>query len=95
MDRMPCHEVHCRSCEELYGRPFSEVHEWMDKPVEDLGPGHQKVRHDMGRTPERVAFIFGEEARVAVRDHILLDKRWGEEPEVSKRKVRFPQIEHF
>ncbi|MFP4005824.1 MAG: hypothetical protein ACLFUR_03785 [Candidatus Hadarchaeia archaeon] len=74
---MPCHETHCRSCVELYGKPFSEVHRWMDRPVERLGPGHQKVRHDIAITPKRVAFLFGEAAEMAARDHILMDKKWG------------------
>ena len=92
---MPCHRIHCESCEDLYGEAFSKVHEWMDNPVQELGPSHQSVRHDMERTPERVAVIFGERAKIAARDHILLDKRWGEFPKIDKKKVRFPQLEHY
>ncbi|KXA91703.1 hypothetical protein AKJ63_01075 [candidate division MSBL1 archaeon SCGC-AAA259D18] len=95
MRSIPCHEVHCKSCESLYGEPFPEVHRWMDEPVEDLGGSHQVKRHDIEKTPEVVKSLFGEEAAIATRDHILLDKRWGERPQVSKRKVRFPQLEHF
>lgn len=67
----------------------------MDKPVEELGGGHQVKRHDIEKTPEVVKSLFGEEAAIATRDHILLDKRWGETPVMGKGKVRFPQLEYF
>lgn len=92
---MPSQEVHCRSCEEFYGEGFSEVHRWMDEPVEELGPGHQVERQDIEGTPEEVGEIFGEGAEVAARDHILLDKRWGEVPRIGKRKIRLPRSNTF
>lgn len=92
---MPRHEIHCKSCKELYGEEFREVHKWMDEPAEDLGPAHQKHRHDMEKTPERARAIFGKDADLAARDHILLDKRWGEIPKLKKRNVRFPQLTYW
>ncbi len=92
---MPRHRIHCKSCKELYGESFSEVHEWMDKPAEEIGPAHQKYRHDIKDTPERAKAIFGDGADLAARNHILLDTKWGEKPKIKKSKIRFPQLVYF
>lgn len=88
---MPNHKTHCQSCKKLYNKSYTEVHKWMDKPAEKLGPAHQKKRHDIRKTPEKVGEKFGKDAKIAARDHILLDMKWGETPKVSKRNVNFPQ----
>lgn len=86
---MPDHEIHCRSCKKLYDKSYSEVHKWVDKPVEKLGPAHQKERHDMKKTPERVGEKFGKDAKVAARDHILLDKNGGKHQKLVKEMLIF------
>ncbi|KXB04271.1 hypothetical protein AKJ49_02275 [candidate division MSBL1 archaeon SCGC-AAA382A03] len=67
----------------------------MDKPVKNLGGRHQVKRHNIEKTPKIVKSIFEEEAAIAARDHILLDKKWDEKPKVNKKKIRFPQLEYF
>ena len=36
---------HCKLTRQELGRPFVDVHKWMDAFMPTLGPAHRKVRH--------------------------------------------------
>lgn len=76
---MPSHEEHCKDSLKKYGKPFGDLHSWMDGPSEILGTQHRMYRHDPYTTPQEAKKIFGEYADHACLDHIILD--WRESPE--------------
>jgi len=84
---MPDHAAHCKHSYEKYGKSFSELHSWMDAPVQGLGRGHRMYRHDLKKTPLEARRIFGEMADHACIDHILLDMKEGEIPRKMQIKL--------
>lgn len=56
-----------------YGKPFTELHQWMDYPVKGYGKRHRIFRHDPKVTPEQAKKLFGENADHSCLDHIVLD----------------------
>jgi len=75
---LPSHEEHCQDSLKRYGKPFSELHRWMDEPSEIMGSKHRTYRHDPYTTPKEARLLFGEYADQACLDHILLDRRSSE-----------------
>ena len=70
---MPELKIHEEESVKQYGKPFTELHQWMDAPVKVLHYGHRKVRHDPKVTPLETKNLFGENADHACLDHIILD----------------------
>lgn len=71
---MPNNAEHCEDSLRRYGKPFSELHKWMDEPSTILGASHRKYRHDPHTTPIVARKLFGENADHACLDHIRLDE---------------------
>jgi hypothetical protein len=78
---MPRNRAHSEQSRRGYGKSYSEVHRWMDRPSSALHENHRTVRHDFYKTPPQAQRIFGGNAANVVRDHIRLDK----ETSVRKR----------
>jgi hypothetical protein len=65
-------EEHEAECVQKLGRPFTEVHEYLDQFFKDHGPRHRcKLHHKWGI--ELVRRQFGEDAAQAATLHILSD----------------------
>jgi len=71
---MPDNEAHSDQSRRRYGRSYSEVHRWIDRPSSALHEKHRMVRHDFYKTPQQAQRIFGGNAANVVRDHIRLDR---------------------
>ena len=71
---MPSLKEHCQQSELALGRPFAEVHRWLDefagKPP--FGMKHRHLRHH-AQGVEEVRRIFGDDAARAARLHIEMD----------------------
>lgn len=71
---MPKLEEHCLESIRLFGKPYTEVHVWLDAFAgsEEYGMRHRKKRHHAAGLME-VRRIFGEEAVRAAKQHIITD----------------------
>lgn len=65
-------ELHCRECQDKLGRPFSEVHRWLDEFFPTLTVDHRRKRHHLAGIRE-CAIFFGDEAAQAAQLHIISD----------------------
>jgi len=67
-------EDHCAECLETLGSPYPEVHSWLDEYAGSpkYGMKHRKVRHHEEGI-KQVIKLFGKEAGVAARLHIISD----------------------
>lgn len=69
---------HCEDCIKKFGKPYEEVHLWLDElakdyPVNEWGGYHRKFRHnDQGI--EEVRRMWGDEAALAAILHIIEDE---------------------
>jgi hypothetical protein len=83
-------EAHCAETERILGKPYTEVHKWLDKFFLDktLGARHRRKRHHEQGIREAVS-LFGEEAGLAARMHIITDLK----EEGWKDSDRFPKDE--
>jgi hypothetical protein len=70
------HEDHCKRCEEILGKPFKEVHLWLDElfHMKIFGPWHRCVRHNWEGIAQ-VKAMWGDEAAEAAKIHIMDDLR--------------------
>jgi hypothetical protein len=67
-------EDHELECVQKLGKPFTEVHQFLDQHFATLGAHHRcKLHHEEGI--KMVKLQFGEEAAKAARLHILSDLR--------------------
>jgi hypothetical protein len=83
-------EQHCDESIRVFGKPFAEVHRWLDEFAgsEQYGMRHRRVRHHEAGIREAIS-LFGEYAGMAARQHIITDLKeegWAEGD-------RFPQDE--
>ena len=70
---MASRKVHCGDCIKKLGRPFNEVHAWLDGLVPKYGiPRHRIFRHNMEGI-EQIKEMWGDTAAEAARIHILRD----------------------
>ena len=70
---MPGHKQHCEDCERELGKPFPEVHAWLDAFYgRDGDVAHRTVRHHLEGV-EEVRRRWGDEAARAAVLHIMLD----------------------
>ena len=65
-------EEHCEDCIRELGKPYKEVHLWLDELFKKLGPKHRSVRHHEGGV-EEVREKFGDDAAKAAEIHIKKD----------------------
>jgi hypothetical protein len=67
-------EEHCKESITLFGKPYEEVHIWLDEFQKAPGVGmrHRKYRHHEAGIRE-ITRVFGEEAGKAARQHIISD----------------------
>lgn len=66
------HKEHENRCIELFGHPYTEVHEWLDYLFRDYGPAHRIIRHNPEGI-EQIVQMFGEEARCPALLHLYDD----------------------
>lgn len=67
--------VHEQDCRRLLGRPFREVHLFLDEFHAEEGPTHRRHRHHREGLAE-VRDRWGELAAQAARLHIIRDCGW-------------------
>lgn len=67
-------EEHCEESERLFGKPWDQVHHWLDEWAGKPGVGmkHRRYRHHLEGVYE-AGSLFGEEAMRAARQHIISD----------------------
>jgi len=71
---MASFDEHCEDCIRELGKPYPEVHIWLDEFFKKLGPKHRDVRHHTGGV-EEVRKAWGDEAAKAAQIHIRKDCR--------------------
>jgi len=69
--------THCKDCEKVLGKPFLEVHEWLDEHAKDYPPQiflefHRKFRHHE-KGVEKAVKLFGYYGGQAAKLHIIRD----------------------
>ena len=92
-------EEHCSESIELFGKPFEEVHRWLDEFAhsEKYGMRHRKVRHHLQGMKE-VVELFGEEAGRAAKQHIISDLKmegWTESDPFPKNEKDYVRMGLF
>jgi len=75
-------EEHCRESEDLFGKPYGEVHMWLDEfaGAPGIGMKHRRFRHHEAGIREIIK-LFGEDAGKVARKHIMSDLKeegWNE-----------------
>jgi hypothetical protein len=67
-------EEHEEESIRLFGKPFTEVHQWLDAfaGTPEYGFRHRKVRHHE-KGIEEARKLFGDEGAEAARQHIISD----------------------
>lgn len=86
---------HCIESEQLFGRPYEEIHRWLDEFAgsEKHGMKHRRVRHHEAGIREAVG-LFGPRVEKVARQHIISDLKeegWSESdtfPKDEKDYVR-------
>ena len=71
---MSTFEEHCQQSITLFGKPYEEVHIWLDELAGKPGYGmrHRRVRHHREGI-QWVRELFGDEASSVARLHIITD----------------------
>jgi len=71
---MSSFEAHCQESIRLFGKPYGEVHRWLDEfmGTEEYRMRHRKVRHHQAGI-NQVSKLFGAEAGKVARQHIISD----------------------
>jgi hypothetical protein len=67
-------EEHCEESIRLFGKPYEEVHRWLDEfmGAPGLGARHRKIRHHEAGIRKAVK-LFGQEVGKVARQHIISD----------------------
>ena len=93
---MASRKEHCKECKEKLGKPFNEVHKWLDgcatvilEGIAYLDINHRRHRHHKEGL-EEIRKIFGEDAYIAGKLHILSD--FGYIPSVSEYKGQTTEL---
>ena len=69
---MAAFEEHCEDCVKELGKPYEEVHRWLDELFRKVGPKHRSIRHH-NEGIEEVRAKWGDEAAKAAEIHIKKD----------------------
>ena len=75
-------EEHCKETSTLFGKPYEEVHRWLDEfqKAPGIGMKHRRFRHHKEGLRE-ITKLFGEDAGNIARQHIISDLKeegWNE-----------------
>jgi len=92
-------EQHCAEALGKFGKPYAEVHRWLDefagKPP--YGMRHRKKRHHLAGI-EEVRKMWGNEAAEAARQHIITDLKmddWRETDPFPKDEAHYQKMGLF
>ncbi len=96
---MAKYEEHWQESLQTFGRPFKEVHLWLDEFAgsQKYGMRHRRVRHHEAGIQEAVR-LFGEDAGRAARQHIARDLKeegWKENDPFPKDEEDFVRMGFF
>lgn len=85
--------------ERIFGKPFGEVHRWLDEfaGTPEYGFRHRKKRHHEAGIQE-VITLFGPEARTVARQHIISDLKkegWTEDDHFPLDEADYVKIGLF
>jgi hypothetical protein len=71
---MPSFTEHCAETTAVLGKPFEEVHRWLDEFAGQppYGMRHRNLRHHLAGI-DSVRKLWGEQAATAARWHIIAD----------------------
>ena len=71
---MASFEQHCLQAMQAFGKPYGEVHHWLDEFAGQppYGMRHSKLRHHLAGI-EQVRNLWGNEAAEAASQHIITD----------------------
>ena len=96
---MAAFEQHCVQAIHAFGKPYAEVHLWLDefagKPP--YGMRHRKKRHHLAGI-EEVRKLWGDVAAEAARQHIITDLKmegWGETDPFPKDEGHYQRMGLF
>jgi len=92
-------EKHCEESIRLFGKPYEEVHRWLDEFAgsKEYGMRHRKVRHHLHGLKE-VEELFGIDAVKAARQHIISDLKeegWQESDSFPKDESDYVKMGLF
>ncbi|SHK16314.1 hypothetical protein SAMN02745216_02989 [Desulfatibacillum alkenivorans DSM 16219] len=95
---MKCSD-HCAESIKLFGKPFEEVHLWLDEFAgsPEYGMRHRKVRHHEQGIQKAIR-LFGEEAGLVARQHIISDLKeegWTENDPFPKDEADYVRMGLF
>jgi hypothetical protein len=65
-------DEHCRDCEKILGKPYREVHIYLDELFATMGLRHRVARHHIDGVKE-IEQKWGKEAAQAAEIHIRKD----------------------
>jgi hypothetical protein len=96
---MPSFEQHCEEAAQRFGKPFEEVHIWLDEFAGQppYGMRHRKKRHHLAGIKE-VQTMWGDEAAEAARQHIISDLKlegWKESDPFPKDESHYQRMGLF
>ncbi len=96
---MPKLEDHCMESLVLFGKPYAEVHKWLDEFAGSpkCGMKHRKVRHHEAGIIKAI-LLFGDEAGKAARQHIISDLKmegWTERDPFPKNEAHYVKMGLF
>ncbi|MEI7730813.1 MAG: hypothetical protein WCO56_14665 [Verrucomicrobiota bacterium] len=96
---MPTFEQHCIEAQHTFGKPYAEVHRWLDEFAGQppYGMRHRKKRHHLAGI-EEVCKLWGSEAAEAARQHIITDLKlegWRETDPFPKDETHYQRLGLF
>jgi len=96
---MSSFQAHCQESLRLFGKPYQEVHRWLDEfmGTEKYGMRHRKLRHHLEGI-KQVRELFGEESGEVARRHIISDLQeegWTEDDPFPRDQADYLEIGLF
>jgi len=92
-------EDHCNESTKLFGKPYEEVHLWLDEfhSNELYKMRHRRLRHHEAGINE-VIRLFGQEAGAVAKQHIISDLKeegWKEGDPFPRDEVQYVKMGLF
>jgi hypothetical protein len=89
-------EEHCAESIRLFGKPFGDVHIWLDEFAgsPEFGYKHRKVRHHLEGV-KQIRKMFGDQAAEVAMQHIKSDLKqegWTEEDKFPKNESEYKSM---
>ena len=96
---MSTFKEHCEQAIIQLGKPYEEVHNWLDEFAGKPGYGmrHRRVRHHLEGI-KRVRELFGEVAGIVARQHVIADLKeegWNENDPLPANERDYVRIGFF